>query len=210
MSAFLIRHLLLSSLVLSLAACSRKMASEGNACGQGSHDIASLKPRFNSVLFQAFADVMGRHMSGLLMYKNMGNDTVRVVFTSETGITLFDFEYGPGQFKVLQINSSLRKKAVINRLRDDLGLPLLFDLKTENTVCYFCGKDHCIYTSRKSESVVLKTNSVNNKIIQAETYKGKHKKTVITFSGYINGLADSMHISHQAFSYSIALKQINR
>src|SRR5688500_8330513 len=62
--------------------------------------IEKLHPQLlSTTLFSASIDVVGKHLSGLLFIKAMPDQSHRVVFTSETGITFFDFEYKSDGFE---------------------------------------------------------------------------------------------------------------
>src|SRR5690349_10497852 len=104
MFRYKMRCLLLNSIVcLLLAGCASsyqdlKPVQADPAC------LAKFKPVFKSTWYNASIDVVGKHLSGLLLFKTMADSTMRVVFTNEVGITFFDFEFAPnGHFKVKQV-----------------------------------------------------------------------------------------------------------
>src|SRR5688500_11320827 len=86
--------------------------------------ISKLAPiQFNTAWYHASVDVVGKHISGLLLIKNMPDSSYRVVFTNEGGVTFFDFGFTPaGSFKVYNIIKQLDKKPVIQTLRKDFEL----------------------------------------------------------------------------------------
>ncbi len=72
------------------------------ACSQMAHQVTlpietpcfqSAVPEFSSALCDAGIDVVGNHISGLLLVKAMPDSSRRIVFSSETGITFFDFDF---------------------------------------------------------------------------------------------------------------------
>ena len=68
--------------------------------------------------------VYGKELSGIFIAKKI-NDTIhRVVFTTEFGNKLFDFEIGESEFKINSIVDELNRKILINTLRDDFRLML--------------------------------------------------------------------------------------
>src|SRR6185369_7920767 len=81
--------------------------------------------RVNTSWYNADVDVVGRHISGLLLVKHMPDSSYRVVFTNEAGVTFFDFGFlTNGDFKVYNAIHQLNKKAVIQTLRKDFELVL--------------------------------------------------------------------------------------
>src|SRR5258706_12358912 len=89
MNRFLIRYLLLSpgALLLSCTSAYRslKPASVDVACAN-----KIIPSSISTSWYQASIDVTNKHLSGLVLIKNMPDSSQRVVFTSEAGLTFFD------------------------------------------------------------------------------------------------------------------------
>lgn len=82
-------------------------------------------------LFNTKIDVMKNHFSGLLVFRNMGSDTFRVVLITEVGLKIMDLEFSPrGETKVWYIMEAMNKKALIRTLSNDLNLLIMPFLKT--------------------------------------------------------------------------------
>src|SRR5688572_6913872 len=84
--------------------------------------------KINTSWYNTSVDVVGKHLSGLLLIKDMPDHSQRVVFTNEAGVTFFDFGFLPdGSFKVYNIVKQMDKRPVIQTLRKDfeliLGIP---------------------------------------------------------------------------------------
>ena len=62
--------------------------------------------------------VYGHELSGIFIAKKINDTTHRVVFTTEFGNKLFDFEISEKTFKVNSIVSELDKKILINTLKE--------------------------------------------------------------------------------------------
>jgi hypothetical protein len=76
--------------------------------------------------YDASVDVVGKHISGLLLIKNMPDSSTRVVFTNEAGITFFDFSFSKeGQFSVVSVIKQFDRKVVIQTLEKILPLYLV-------------------------------------------------------------------------------------
>ncbi|HQY12763.1 MAG TPA: hypothetical protein PK133_11145, partial [Ferruginibacter sp.] len=77
-------------------------------------------------LYSTTVDVSGNHLSGLLLVKKMPDSSTRMVFSSEMGLSFFDFEFSAdGNFKVYSIIKKMNRKAVIKTLRHDFELVLM-------------------------------------------------------------------------------------
>ncbi|MBL0342736.1 MAG: hypothetical protein IPP71_18695 [Bacteroidetes bacterium] len=79
-------------------------------------------PEFESVLYNSHINVIGKHLSGLLLFKAMPDSSTRVVFSNEMGVKFFDFEFKANDFHVIYCIKQLNKKSVINQLEKDIGL----------------------------------------------------------------------------------------
>src|SRR5690349_19629722 len=108
---------LLFSICVLLAGC----ASEYKTLKQVPLDQACLSKiqpaKIQTQWFDASIDVVGKHISGLLLVKTLDDNTRRVVFTNEAGVTFLHFGWdAENKFKVHQIISQLGKKVVIDLL----------------------------------------------------------------------------------------------
>src|SRR6187402_1932792 len=100
MLKFRILYLLFCSLLLFLFGCSptymQMQTTTGNING-----LAKFKPAFSVALYKTEVDVVGNHLSGLLLIKKMPDSSTRMVFSNEMGLKFFDFEFTTdGNFKV--------------------------------------------------------------------------------------------------------------
>ena len=119
-----LKTFLISSIVL-FAACASDYKGLQNAVPDKGC-IERVSPKYiETSWYTASVDVVGRHLSGLLLIKHMPDSSYRVVFTNEAGITFFNFEFaGDGSFKAHYVLDKLNKKPVIETLRKDFALLL--------------------------------------------------------------------------------------
>ncbi|MHA4843402.1 hypothetical protein ACX0G7_04505 [Flavitalea antarctica] len=206
------RFLLLSSFIFTISAtgCSSAYKSLYPASGDASC-IEKFKPRFSSALYNTQVNVVGKHLSGLLLFKTMPDSSMRIVFSSEMGVKFFDFEFAPGgSFKVHQVMKQLDKKSVIKTLKSDFELILMQNLDPDkvviksdsvNTWYGFPGATETRYyiTSRDCDSLVRIENAMKRK-----------PKVQIVMLDYHNGVPDTIGITHRNFNFDIGLKYIQR
>ena len=74
--------------------------------------------------YKANISVYGNDMSGIFIAKKINATTHRVVFTTEFGNKLLDFEISETEFKVSSIVDELNRKILINTLKKDFRLLL--------------------------------------------------------------------------------------
>ena len=203
----MMKYLHLISVILIVGSCSQK--TQQMSVSPDAPCFRSATPVFTSALYDAGIDVVGHHISGLLFVKMMPDSSSRMVFSNETGITFFDFEWNrAGEFKTHFIMARLKKKAVINTLRKDLELLLVPESikksvsKEENdTVLKYIA-------SRDKETLSFVLGKDCQSIIRVEVM-GKDKKMVdAVFFPADKNVPDSVSISHYNFKMKIVLKRI--
>ena len=205
-----IRYLLLSSYLFLFIACSpvyRQMqATTGTITG-----LAKFKPAFSVALYKTDVDIVGNHLSGLLLIKKMPDSSTRMVFSNEMGFKFFDFEFTPdGKFKVYSIIKKMNRKAVLKTLRKDFELILMerldsaaVSVRTSNGLKYY------IFPQARGYNYYI-TDSSGDKLVRLE--RASKRKTVVQaiMKDYINGMPDTIGISHKTFNFTIGLKRIER
>ena len=73
-------------------------------------------------VYKANIRVYGNELSGIFIAKKLNDSTHRVVFTTEFGNKLMDFEISQDDFKVNSIVSELDRKMLLNTLKTDFKL----------------------------------------------------------------------------------------
>ncbi len=173
--------------------------------------LQKFKPAFTVALYNTTVDVVGNHLSGLLLIKKMPDSSTRMVFSNEMGLSFFDFEFAAdGSFKVYSIIKKMNKKSVIKTLQHDFELVLMNTLdynkaivKTNNGFNYF------IFPQTKGYNYYI-TNADGTDLIRME--RASNKKIIVeaVMKNYSNGIPDTIGISHKTFEFNIGLKRIER
>lgn len=165
-------------------------------------------PVFTADWYTASIDVVGHHLSGLLLFKTMPDSSTRIVFTNEAGITYFDYAFTRGGgFEVKQSLHQFKRKAVTQTLRKDLELILMQQasfatpLSSNNEIWY------PVHQGKETDYYI--TDIACSKLLRIEkTGKGK-KKVVLHCTGQIEAAPDSVHLQHYTFAMQISLKKVN-
>ncbi len=210
MPALQMRYFLLSSCLLFLLGCSsayRKMekVQADPAC------VLKFKPRFTKALYNTKVDVIGKHLSGLLLLKVMPDSSTRLVFSNEIGFKFFDFEFSStGVFKVYYILPQMDKKAVLTTLRKDFEILLMQHLDMEKA--FVRKKEGLLYygfPQSKGNNYYI-TDSTCQQLVRLE--RASKRKPVVTaiMQHYAEGMPDSIGISHAKFNFTIGLKKLKQ
>ena len=216
MLPFRIPYLILSSSLLLVLGCSpvHKQMQSANA---DINVLQKFKPAFSVALYNTTVDVVGNHLSGLLLIKKMPDSSTRLVFSNEMGFTFFDFEFAAdGNFKVYSIIKKMNKRSVIKTLQHDFELVLMnrpdnsnSSVRTENGFLYF------IFPQNKGYNYYI-TNADGTELVRME--RASNKKTIVEAVmknfGKVQNFAkvapDTIGISHKTFEFNIGLKRIER
>lgn len=147
--------------------------------------------------------VYGHEISGIFIAKKINDTTHRVVFTTEFGNKLLDFEISKKTFKVNSIVSELDRKILINTLTEDFRLLLKNEYLIQEQ---FENETDNIYKSedgnRDNYLFVSKNGSKLKKVINASKTK---EKITLLFSSENNIFAENIQIIHQNIKLKIEL-----
>lgn len=147
--------------------------------------------------------VYGNEISGIFIAKKINDTTHRIVFTTEFGNKLLDFEISDTHFKVNSIVSELDRKILINTLKEDFRLLLKkeyliqeqFENDSDNIYKSNDGKrDNYLFISKKNQKL--------EKVVHSSKTK---EKFTLTFSSENNIFAEKIEILHQNIKLKIEL-----
>ncbi|HEY0742505.1 MAG TPA: hypothetical protein VGD40_13615 [Chryseosolibacter sp.] len=202
---------MLSSILFVLAGCASdykglKVVTVDQEC------LSRIKPvALNTAWYDAGIDVVGKHISGLLLIKEMPDKSKRLVFTSEAGVTLFDFGFdATGDFKVYYIIKQLDKKAVVRLLRDDFALLLGIPFESPVWKSWEMGNERYFGVSEKNENHYFITDKDCGSLQRLESASKRTKKLTISMTGNDASKPDSITLQHHTFAMKINLKKLDR
>ena len=148
--------------------------------------------------------VYGNELSGIFIAKKINETTHRVVFTTEFGNKLLDFEISETDFKVNSIVDELNRKILINTLKTDFRLLLrnqfLIKEQLENGTNKVYKSNE---GSRYNYIYVAKLGEKLSKIVHASKRK---EKISISFTSENNTFAEAIIIQHYNLKLRIELK----
>ena len=168
-----------------------------------SYEVPYFSEPKTDYVYKTNITVYGHEMSGIFIAKKINDTTHRVVFTTEFGNKLFDFEISEKSFKVNSIVSELDKKILINTLKEDFRLLLKkefliqeqFENETDNIYKSADGnRDNYLFVSKKDPKL--------EKLIRSSKTK---EKITINFTLENDIFAKKVVIVHQNIKLKIEL-----
>jgi hypothetical protein len=174
--------------------------------------IDKIKPRgISTGWFHTSVDVQGKHLSGLLLIKQMPESKTRIVFSSESGLTIFDFEFGSDDyFQVRKIQEQLNKKVIIGTLRLDFWLLLAIPFQDEkNILSWNSGEEIFFGVQHKNETAYFVTDE-NCADLKRMEFGSDHKRKFFIVQKGEGTHPEEVTIRHDLFAMVIDLKKIER
>jgi hypothetical protein len=172
--------------------------------------LEKFKPDFAHATYSTSVDVIGKHISGLLLIKDMPDSSTRIVFTNEMGFSFFDFGFSPDTgFTVYHIVPQMNKPALIKTLRKDFELILFKNMDKSTT--YDLVDSASIYHAFPQIKGVnyYITDKQCGRLIKMQRASNKKPIMEATFYNQLPGQSpDSITIRHLNFNFSISLKKM--
>jgi hypothetical protein len=165
----------------------------------------------NTSWYDASVDVMGKHLSGLLLIKNMPDSSIRVVFTNEAGVTFFDFGFiREGDFKVYHVVKQLDKKAAIQTLRNDFALILCLPFKNRPYERLVADEEIYFRVKQKNETAYFITSKDCASLQRMEWGTSRKKMVSVKTPGSGYPSPETIELTHLTFNMQIKLTRIER
>jgi hypothetical protein len=119
MNRFLPNVLFLSSLVLFISCSPLKGYRKTGVVLPADKTLSPFTELSKPVLYRAEIDIAKNHFSGLLFVKKLEEST-RLTFVTEMGMSIFDFEIKDQQIRLISIMEGLNKPALVKVLSEDM------------------------------------------------------------------------------------------
>jgi hypothetical protein len=207
MTSFRILCLLFSAMLL--AGCSSDYKALRSAVVD-KECVRKLKPKpiFTS-WYKTSIDVAGKHVSGLLLIKNMPDSSTRIVFTNEAGFKFFDFGFkGADGFKVYYVIDQLNRKPVIRLLQKDFSLLLGVPFQSGPWVAWQ-DEERILYgVQQKKEKHYFITGKDCASLQRIESGSKRKKMITLVYFGNNQQEPDSIQLQHHTFNMQIRLRKL--
>lgn len=155
---------------------------------------------------------MKKHFSGLLLMKQRGADTCRMVLTTHFGLSVFDFEFTPDSFRVYHCIEPLRKEKILSVFRRDFTYLLRFNLQERNRAVVYRprGGDLSkeVYKLLSRKPYCWYSQDVERGQLERMKVGSGWGSAVFDFSGFSGGLPSKIRISHSGLPLLIELEKL--
>jgi len=199
--------------ILLLASCATNPYKSLTEVEQPNNYNLNLVPAFKDLskgtLYKAKVEILKKYISGLLMIKQVKGSN-RVIFTSETGLKFFDFEFAPDTFIVHEIMEQFDNKYVLNTLKEDLGDVLFYGVSESLLSQVKINGEESFIFRRVADDDWLYYFYSEELLNKIERASDKKKKVIITFENYEEDIPQLINIAHKDFKMNIELNYIKR
>tara|TARA_B110000091_G_C13770926_1_gene456633 strand:- start:6 stop:620 length:615 start_codon:yes stop_codon:yes gene_type:complete len=146
------------------------------------------------------------NFGGILIVKKIDNEHHRIVFTTEFGNKIFDFEFVKNKFIVNFILDKLDRKIILNALKKDYQL--LIKEQHNADVEYIVENGNMYQSTLNKKDNYFFFDKENNllKIVMASKRK---EKMTIHFNNIENNIAKKIEMNHHNFNIITQLNYIN-
>lgn len=156
-------------------------------------------------VYKAKIAVYGKNFGGILIIKKIAEENHRIVFTTEFGSKLFDFQFEGDTFTKHFVLPDLDKKFIVNILRDDFSLLIA---EKANVLQVYQSEKHRIYKTQDEKRFnfyFLENGSEQlEKIVNTTKTK---EKVEIDFIASDENIADKIAIKHNNIKLRIDLEK---
>lgn len=154
-------------------------------------------------------DFMKKHFSGMLLVKQTDTNTIRTLFSTHFGLSLFDFEINKDTLIVHHCIEPLQKKNVLSLLQKDLSILFGLNLQAQHeaTVYSDSRKDTEIVYRLDNPDIFYRKNLASGNLEQIKTGRGFGKTYFRLLPGE-NGNGNSILIRHPLLRLSIQLEPL--
>ncbi len=210
MQLSLLKSLRLSSLALLLVACSPTFSRLKVAEKTGEKMVTSneVNPivQDSSLLFTASIKLYNKYYSGLIFLKQTDSVTSHLVFVTELGMKMFDYQIQNNQFKLDYVFEPLNQPRILNLLESDFKLILLQGLLNQEAEIF--EKNGRIYKINKS---YYQVNSKSKNIEKIRVKNGLFSGIKVQFTNSDSLAAENIQLKHKGFiNLSIELTKIKQ
>jgi hypothetical protein len=210
------RNLLLSSCLIGVfAGCHyghyNRLKPRAAAQGKISVELKPIfKDSFHSFLFKTNMSLYSRDFSGLLITKQIEPKNYRVVFTTELGMKLFDFEFKDTGFTLHYCAPQFNRPVILKTIQRDIEILLMNDIHNAQVLA----DKQDIYTVYKT---VMDKNynyyfieNTSKNLVRIEHAGKKKKKIVYTLDNYLDNFPNHVEIRHTDIKLKIELNLLKK
>lgn len=158
-------------------------------------------------VYKANIEVYDKNVGGIFIAKKINDTLHRVVFTTDFGNKLLDFELSENEFKVNYIVEDLDKNIIKRILKEDFRLLLKINHEIAAT---FQNQDFSIYKANDLKRFnYFYVSKKDNKLLKLVNTSKRKEKVTFEFDSENSTFAKNITITHHNFKLKIKLNQLN-
>lgn len=159
-------------------------------------------------VYKAKIAVYGKNFGGILIIKKTGPESHRVVFTTEFGSKLFDFQFEGNTFTKNFVVEDLDKKFIINILKDDFKLLVN---ESATVLAVYESNNQRVYKTESDERFNFYFLEDKYEKLEKIVNTSKTKEKVeIDFTSSEENIADIITIKHKNIKLTIDLEKFKK
>ncbi|AWV99161.1 hypothetical protein DJ013_13690 [Arcticibacterium luteifluviistationis] len=171
-----------------------------------------LKPifedRYNSYLFKANIKLYTKSFSGLLLTKQTEQGTYRVIFTTEMGMKLFDFEVNQEETIVHYSVPQFDRPLFMKTIQKDMELLLMNGLKNKTPEVFKDKEGRLVHKFSSGDEANYYFQEED--LMRIEHTENNKQKIVFTLDNHTNGFPENISIQHYGFRLKIDLTNLKK
>lgn len=140
-----------------------------------------------AVKFKASIDILKNHLSGLLIVKKTDTLHTHMVFVTELGMKMFDFELTADSLNTVYVFEPLNKPSLIQALKRNFRQMLLLDIYGKSALVAKKTEAQILSLTNGKQSRYFVTEA--GKLIKQQTYHKNKKESLIVYNYNSNLLA---------------------
>lgn len=145
-------------------------------------DIQPVLLTTNAVRFQTTIDVLKNHLSGILIVKQTDSTASRLVFVTELGMKMFEFEMKNDVMNTIYVFEPMNKPAFVKALKANLENMLLLNVYGHTGISFTKENGKNVFFEKKEADKKYYTVSKENKAILQETFHQKKRSSKISYN----------------------------
>lgn len=170
------------------------------------------KDSFNSFLFRTNIRLYTKDFSGLLITKQVEPGDYRVIFTTELGMKLFDFEFRDTSFTLHYCASQFNRPIILSTIKKDIEILLMNDIHGKTTKLLSDKKNmYTIYKIKSADNYNYFYSENTTKNLVRIEHSGKNRKKIIySLDNYQGNFPNHILIKHSDIRLKIELNLLKR
>jgi len=202
-------------IILFLTACTPKFFSGLESTGKKNVSKQELYPVFlasdSTRILNMQIDYKENNFTGLLVVKPEENNSMRAIFTTLFGMTVFDFEFNESKFKINRCMEQLQKKMVLNLLKNDFRTLFLYNVPSSFDAKVYQGKENTFgYNIKTKDGKGYFLTDKNLKQLQKIEMPGCITLLRLDYQNYNNAFPEQIRMTHPKIKLNIQLDKIEQ